>query len=194
MKKYFEQLRPMERRLAVGVIVAVLLVFNYVIIWPHFNDWGNLDGQILGAQQKYKKYQDTIAQGPIYQKKLDDFQKNQGGAYVAASEQAINMMQAIQSQAVATGVGINNSSRSVTHTNDAFFVEQVQNISVVATDAQLVNFLYQLGNDPSMIRVRQLDLQPDNPRQHLNASLQLVASYQKTPTAKPLKTANASAK
>jgi type II secretory pathway component PulM len=194
MKKYFEQLRPMERRLAVGVIVAVLLVFNYVVIWPHFNDWGNLNSQIQTAQRNLQNYKNTIAQAPLYTKKLQEFSSQ--GEYVAPADQAINMMQSIQSQSIATGVSIVNASRSVTHTNDAFFVEQIQNISVVATDAQLVNFLYQLGNDASMIRVRQLDLSPDNPRQHLNASLQLVASYQKTPSkpGKPLKTATASAK
>ena len=42
MKKYFAQLRPFERRLAVGVVVVVFLVLNYVFIWPHFSDWGNL--------------------------------------------------------------------------------------------------------------------------------------------------------
>ena len=62
MKKYFEQLRPMERRLAVAVIVAVILVFNYIVIWPHFSDWGNLDNQISAGQQKLKNYQDAIAQ------------------------------------------------------------------------------------------------------------------------------------
>jgi hypothetical protein len=42
MKKYFEQLRPMERRLAVGVIVALILVANYIFIWPHYGDWDGL--------------------------------------------------------------------------------------------------------------------------------------------------------
>ncbi len=42
MKKYFAQLRPLERRLAVGVLVILFLVLNYVFIWPHFSDWGNL--------------------------------------------------------------------------------------------------------------------------------------------------------
>ena len=42
MKKYFAQLRPMERRLAVGVLVVVFLVLNCVFVWPHFSDWGNL--------------------------------------------------------------------------------------------------------------------------------------------------------
>jgi hypothetical protein len=101
-------------------------------------------------------------------------------------------MRTIQQQSASTGVSIVNSSRSITHTNDVFFVEQIQNISVSATDSQLVSFLYNLGNDPSMIRVRDLELQPDNPRQRLNASIQLVASYQRT-SGKNLKTATASA-
>jgi type II secretory pathway component PulM len=191
MKKYFEQLRPMERRLAVGVIVAVILVFNYVVIWPHFNDWGNLNNQISAGQQKLRMYQDAIAQTPAFEQKLKKFENE--GEFVAPQNQAISFLQTIQSQAAATQVGIVNTARSVTRTNDAFFVEQIQNINVIATDEQLVNFLYQLGNDASMIRVRDLELQPDNPRQHLNASLQLVASYQKTP-GKNLKTKTASAK
>jgi len=81
-------------------------------------------------------------------------------------------------------VGINNSWRQPTHTND-FFVEQAQNISVIATDEQLVNFLYKLGSSASMIRVRDLELQPDTPRLHLNANIRFVASYQKNPVIKP---------
>jgi len=191
MKKYFEQLRPMERRLAVAVIVAVILVFNYIVIWPHFNDWGNLNSQISAGQQKVKMYQQAVAQTPAYEQKLKKFENQ--GEFVAPENQAINFMLTIQAESAATGVGILNTARSVTHTNDAFFVEQIQNISVLATDAQLVNFLYQLGNDPSMIRVRDLELAPDNPRQRLNASLQLVASYQKSP-GKTLKNSTASAK
>jgi len=190
MKRYFEQLRPMERRLAVGVIVALILVANYVFIWPYFGEWGNLDNEIRQAQQSLRHYQDTIAQMPVYQLKLKPFENQ--GEFVAAEDQAINFMRTIQARSAATGVIIDNTSRSVTHTNDAFYVEQVQNISVLATDAQLVDFLYQLGNDPSMIRVRDLELQPDGPRQHLEASIQLVASYEKTP-GKNLKNSTASA-
>jgi hypothetical protein len=32
-----------------------------------------------------------------------------------------------------------------------------------------------------MVRVRDLELQPDAARQHLNANIRLVASYQKNP-------------
>src|SRR5208282_4286945 len=82
----------------------------------------------------------------------------------------------------ASGIAGVNYSRSTMHTNE-FFVEQVQNISVTATDEQLVDFLYKLGSGASMIRVRDLDLQPDGAHTRLNANIQLVASYQKNPAA-----------
>ncbi|HEV2454513.1 MAG TPA: hypothetical protein VGY98_09635 [Verrucomicrobiae bacterium] len=190
MKKYFEQLRPMERRLAVGVIVVLLLVANYVVIWPHFGDWGKLDGQINGARQKLNNYKNAIAQTPLFEQKLKKFQNE--GEFVAADDQAVNFMRTIQSRAIDTGVSLVNVPPSVMHTNDAFYVERVENISVKATDEQLVNFLYQLGNDPAMIRVWDLELHPDGPRQRLEAGIGLVASYQKTP-GKTLTNATASA-
>ena len=67
----------------------------------------------------------------------------------------------------------------LTRTNDAFFVEQVQNVNVSGTDESLVDFLYKLGSDASMVRVRDLELQPDPPHQKLNARIRLVASYQR---------------
>ncbi|MGH7954159.1 MAG: hypothetical protein ACREFE_19880, partial [Limisphaerales bacterium] len=102
---------------------------------------------------------------------------------------AINFMRTIQSQAAASGVGIANYSRSMTVTNQ-FFSEQIQNITVSATDKQLVDFLYKLGEGASGVRVRDLELQPDAPRQHLNANIRLVASYQTAlPKTAPAKTA-----
>lgn len=190
MKKYFEHLRPNERRLAVGVIVAVLLVANYVFIWPYFGEWGNLDGKIQQAHQTLKNYHDTIDKAPQFEQKLKKFQNE--GEFVAQQNQAVDFMQTILRQARQNGVSLFNLPSSILHTNDAFYVEQVENISVAATDEQLVNFLYQLGNDSAMVRVRDLELHPDGPRQRLEAGIQLVASYQKTP-AKNLKNATASA-
>ena len=116
------------------------------------------------------------------------------GEFVAPEDQSVNMLRTIQSQSAQSGVGIVNTSRQITRTNDVFFVEQVQNINVLATDKQLVDFLYKLGSGASMVRVRDLELQPDQPRQHLNANIRLVASYQKNPPAGNLKPATAKAK
>ncbi len=191
MKKYFSQLRPLERRLAVGLLVVLFLILNWAFVWHHFSDWGNLQRDLEVAQKKLKLYQATVAQIPDYQAKVKTFESQ--GEFVAPEDQAINFTRAIQSQSTASGVGIVNTSRQLTRTNDAFFVEQIQNINVTATDDQLVDFLYKLGSGVSMIRVRDLELQPDAAHQHLAANIKLVASYQKNPTA-PADSKSATAK
>ena len=190
MKKYFAQLRPNERRLVVGVLVVVVLVLNAVFIWPHYSDWGNLSGRLEEAKRKLKLYQTAVDQTATYEAQVKKFASQ--GESVAPDDQAINFTRSIQSQSIASGVQLQNTSRQITRTNDAFFVEQVQNISVLATEEQLVNFLYNLGSGASMIRVRDLELQPDVSRQRLSASIKLVASYQKnSPSAKAPSTAKA---
>ena len=180
MKKYFSQLRPMERRLVVGAAVALFLVLNFVFVWPHFSDWGKLQGRLEDARRKLKLYQTAIAQIPANQALVKKFEGE--GEFVAPEDQGINFMRAIQSQSAQSQVGIQNISRQLTHTSDTFFVEQVVNINVLATESQLVDFLYKLGSGSSMIRVRDLELQPDALHQRLNANIRLVASYQKNPT------------
>jgi hypothetical protein len=192
MKKYFLQLRPLERRLAVGVLVILFLVLNAVFIYPHFSDWGRLQIRRKIANEKLKLYQAGIAQEPAYEAQIKTLQSQ--GDLVAAGDMSVNMLRTIQNQSAQSGVGIVNTSRQITHTNDAFFVEQVQNINVIADDKQLVDFLFKLGSGASMIRVRDLELQPDTPKLHLNANIRLVASYQKNPAADNLKPATAKAK
>jgi Tfp pilus assembly protein PilO len=193
MKKYFAQLRPMERRLVVAVLVVLVIVLNAVFIWPHFSDWGNYRGRLDEARRKLELYQKATNQIPTLDKQVKSFASE--GEFVAPEDQAINLMRTIQAQASASGFGIQNYSRALMRTNDAFFVEQVQNINVVATEEQLVDFLYKLGSGASMIRVRDLELQPDPPKQRLNANIRLVASYQKNrAAAAPAKTSTAKAK
>jgi hypothetical protein len=191
MNKFFAQLRPMERRLAVGVLVVFILVLNWVFIWPHFSDWSNLRHRLTDAQQKLNLYQTTILQTSNYQAQVKGFESQ--GEFVATEDMSVNFLRTIQSQANASGVGMVNPGRPLTRTNDAFFVQQIQNINVTATDDQLVDFLYKLGSDASMIRVLDLELQPDPPRQKLNANIKLVASYQRNAPAS-LKTTTANAK
>jgi len=190
VKKYFAQLRPLERRLAIGVLVVLFLVLNAWKVWPHFSDWGDLQRRGDSARAKLKLYQTTISQSANYETLVKKFASE--GESVAPEDQAIDMMRTINSQAAQSSVGIINASRQMTRTNE-FFTEQTQNITVIATDSQLVDFLYKLGNDASMVRVIDLELQSDSTRQHLNANIRLVASYQKNTNAKNLKTATAKA-
>ena len=178
MKKYLSQLRPMERRLVIGVAVVIFLVLNWLLVWPHFSDWDDLTRRLNSATAKLGVYQTAVTQIPKLQAEVDTYES--AGDVVAPEDQSINLMRTIQGQASVSGVGIQNFSRQTTDTNDLFFIKQVQNITVVATDEQLVNFLYKLGSGASMIRVLDLDLQPDAPHYHLSANIRLVASYQKS--------------
>lgn len=191
MKKYFAQLRPLERRLAVAALVAFLLVLNYVFIWPHFSDWGKLRDRMDDARSKLALYRTTLAQAPKYEALVKKME-GEGGT-VAPEDQAINFLRTIQSQSARSGVSVVNMSRQMTRTNE-FFVELTQNLNVIANDEQLVDFLYKLGSDASMIRVRDLELQPDPAHQHLDASIQLIASYQKTSPGDRLKNTTAKPK
>jgi Tfp pilus assembly protein PilO len=179
MKSFFAQLRPMERRLAVAVLVVVILVLNWWFIWPHFSEWSNLHRQLNDGQQKLALYHKTIDGASKYDALVKDFE-SQGG-FVPVEDQAINFLRTIQSQSSASGAGLISMGRPVTHTNE-FFVEQMQSIDVTGNDKQLVDFLYKLGSSASMIRVLDLELQPDESKMRLNAHVQLVASYQKNLT------------
>ena len=192
MKKYFSQLRPLERRLVVGVGVVLLIVLNWAFIWPHFSDLSAYRGRRDGANLKLTNYRAAVAETPDLQRKLKKYESE--GEFVELEDQGINFMRTIQMQSAQCGVELKNTSRANTHTNDVFFVEQVENINVLAPEPQLVDFLYKLGAGASMIRVRDLTLQPDPPRQRLTADIRLVASYQKNPAASAAKTATAKAK
>ncbi len=181
MKKYFAQLRPLERRLAVGVLVVVLLVLNFVYIWPHRHDWGNWEARLADARIKLALYQKTIKQTGSVQSQVNELKSK--GEDVAQEDQSVNFMRTIQSQSSASGVAIISTSRLSTKTNDVFFVEQMQNINVSGDDKALVDFLFKLGSGASMTRVRDLELQPDAAKTRLTANIQLVASYQKNPKA-----------
>ncbi|HEY1662376.1 MAG TPA: hypothetical protein VGI03_08155 [Verrucomicrobiae bacterium] len=189
MKKFFAQLRPMERRLAVAVLVIVILVLNWWFIWPHFADWGNYHGQLVGGQQTLALYQKTIADSAKYDALVKDFENQ--GEFVPAADQAISFLRTVQSQSSASGAGISGMGHVNTHTNE-FFVEQTQSIDVNGNDQQLVDFLYKLGSSASMIRVLDLELQPDQSRMKLNAHVELMASYLKNPTAAPTAAAETS--
>ncbi|MBU6409911.1 MAG: hypothetical protein KGR98_05935 [Verrucomicrobia bacterium] len=175
MKKFLAQLRPMERRLAVGVLVVLILALNWIFIWPHFSDLGNVKSRIAGARRKITLYERTIGETGKYETLVKKYRS--GGEYVPAGDQAINFMRTVYSQAASSGVTISSASHGLTQTGP-FFTEQPEGIQVVATDAQLVDFLYKLGEGASSVRVRDLSLWPDPPHQRLEASIELVATYQ----------------
>jgi type II secretory pathway component PulM len=181
-------LRPFEKRLVVGVGAVLFIVLNFWFVVPHFSDLSAAEDRRLEALKKLERWQAEIDQKGKFEAGINKFR--QEGLEVPAEEQQNQFARVIQDQQVRSGVGIQQFGRVSTQTNQ-FFLELTQPISVQSGEAQLVDFLYNLGSGNSLIRVRDLTLKPDGTRQQLGGSVKLVASYQKnlakktTPAASP---------
>jgi Tfp pilus assembly protein PilO len=178
MSGYLDRLnlRPFEKRLVVGVGAVLFVVLNAWFVFPHFSDLSQARDRRLEALKKLERWQAEIDQRAKYDVGINKFR--QEGLEVPPEDQQNQFARAIQDQQVRSGVGIQRFGRVSTQTNQ-FFLELTQPIDVQSGEAQLVDFLYNLGSGNSLIRVRDLALRPDAPRQQLSGTVKLVASYQK---------------
>ena len=175
-------LRPFEKRLVVVVGAVLFVVLNAWFVFPHFSDLSDAQQRRADALKKLYGWQGEIDQAQKYQNSIKEFAKE--GLDVLPEEQQNQFARAIQDQQARSGVGIQSFGRTTTQTNQ-FFLELTQLISVQSGEAQLVDFLYNLGSGNSLVRVRDLSLKPDPPRQQLSGTVKLVASYQKNPPRRP---------
>ena len=183
MTSYLDRLnlRPFEKRLVVGVGAVLFLVLNAWFVVPHFSDLGQAEKRRTDAIEKLKRWQVEIDQKAKYEAGINRFVKE--GREVQTEDQVNQFARTIQEQQSRSGVGMGNLGRATTKTNQ-FFLELTLPVSVQSGEAQLVDFLYSLGSGNSLIRVSDLTLRPDPPRQQLSGTVKLVASYQKNPPKK----------
>lgn len=183
MTSYLDRLnlRPFEKRLVVGVVAVFFLVLNAWFVFPHFSDLSEAKERRATALKKLDTWQAEIDQARKYQAGINKFITE--GKEVPLEDQQNQFARTIQNQQVQSGLVIQNFGRTTTKTNQ-FFLELTQLISVESGESQLVDFLYSLGSGNSLIRVRDLALHPNPPRQALSGNVKLVASYQKNPPKK----------
>ncbi len=183
MTSYLDRLnlRPFEKRLVVGVVAVLFVVLNAWFVVPHFSDLADAQKRRTDALKKLADWQVEIDQNAKYTAGINNFLKQ--GQEVPAEDQVNQFARTIQDQQARSGVGIQSFGRTTYATNQ-FFVELTQVITVQSGEAALVDFLYNLGERNSLIRVRDLALKPDGPRQQLSGNVKLVASYQKNPARK----------
>lgn len=182
MNGYWANLRPFEKRVVVGVAALFFVVLNFLFVFPYFKEWDRVKERNFQANRKLKLYETEIAQTNIYWKEVRRLESE--GLEVPPEDQARHFANTINVQAGQSGVQITSSGKPNFTTNQ-FFIELSQTISATSPEEPLVDFLYNLGSGNSLIRVRDLNLRPDPQRQQLVATITLVASYQKRPTARP---------
>jgi hypothetical protein len=182
MSAYWNNLKPFEKRVVVGIAAFFFVVLNFFFVFPHFSDLSAAHARMDEAQAKLTRYQNEFAQTNAYLAGIRTLENE--GSDVAVEDQSFQFANAIQAHAGQSGVRVLSNGRINTQTNQ-FFLEKSQTISVQGGEPQLVDFLYTLGSDSSQIRVRDLGVRPDQPRQQLVANVKLVASYQKKAPTRP---------
>lgn len=183
MKTYLSKLNPGERRFVVGVGLVFFLVINIFWVWPHFSDWGVIQGRLDAATKTLAVFDEMFQKTNGLAAEVEKMQR--AGANVMLEDQAVSFMRNIIAEAGQNGVAIGGTGRLITRTNNPFFLEQIQTINVASGEKPLVDFLYNLGSGDSLVRVRDLSLRPDPQHQQLQATITLIASYQKNAKAPP---------
>jgi hypothetical protein len=181
-------LTPQERRIVVVIAVVVFVVLNLLLVWPHFKDLARVRGELESTRQKMKDENEKILLDVDpgtngYKNVLKTLERQQGGGIV---NQQVQLQKSISDQAIKTGVNISDTRPATTahpETN-AFYEEQSVKITFESQEEQLVNFLFNIGNDAAMIRVRELSLKAaDANRYRLRGDALLSANYAKRPPA-----------
>jgi len=184
MTSFFDQLNlcPQERRLVVVVMAILFVVLNMWFVWPHRHDYKRTVEALSKAKATLKDYRAEIARIPDYQQRL---QKLEGlGSGILPSEQALHFQKTVLDQAQRNNLAITRfdpGTRAQEANTNAFFEEQTLTIQIQQTgESELVDFLYNLGTGSSTVRVRDLEVKPDQSGTHLYCRAVLVASYQKS--------------
>lgn len=174
-------LRPHERRILFVVLAAVFILVNAVFVWPRFGDWRTSQQTFQESLKKRADYQTEIDRIPAYQRRIRELE-GQGSA-VLPEEQALQLLRIVQAKAQEHRVAITQTravtTASAVNSTNVFFDEQAITVGVNTGAEELVAFLHAMGSGDSMIRVRDMDLRPDQKRYKLVGNITLVASYQK---------------
>jgi Tfp pilus assembly protein PilO len=189
MNGFLDQLNltPQERRIVVVIAVVVFVVLNLLLVWPHFKDLGQVRRQLDDTRKKIQAWNKEILADvePVngYKTTLKKLERQQGGGII---NQQVQLQRTVSDQAIKTGVTVSEIKPATSGHPDTneFYVEQSVKISFETEESQLVNFLFNVGNDPAMIRVHELNLKTaDANRYRLRGDAILTANYAKQTTA-----------
>ena len=175
MKRWWEQLKPVERRVVTIIGVVIFILLNYFFVVPHFGDWRRDEFRIARATATNDLYRAEIRHTEEYKRKVHELESS--GEEVLPEDQAIDFVRFLN-HVLANSIIVNSQSSLQTKTND-YSVDQQISLSLQATETNLVNFLYSMSEGNSMVRVRSMSLHPAQGQMQLGASITLVTSYQR---------------
>lgn len=182
MTSFFDKLnlRPQERRLVVVVGLLVFVLLNMWFVWPFFDEWGKVQGNIAKNRRTLEKYEREVGRKAQYQAQQKELEST--GSEMLSND--VELQRIVQSQAAGTGVQISSltavkGSGAVTN---QFFQEQTLSVQFSSGGKEIVDFLVGVAAGNSMVRVRDMNLRPDPGQTKLGGTIMFVGNYQRPAT------------
>ena len=166
-----------ERRLVMFVLVVLMCALAWMV-WGMIPDPGATRQKITRADQDLERFQGEIDKTDEYNRRVSDLEGM--GSAVVLKEQGLDMRKIINRLTAVTGVQVSRLGRTTSKTNE-FFIEKSIKIDFSSKESDIVKFLWELGGSDSMVRVSDMQIQPDKNRYRLDGWMNLTASYQKDP-------------
>ena len=166
-----------ERRLVMFVLVVLMCALAWMV-WGMIPDPGATRQKITKADQDLERFQGEIDNTDEYNRRVSDLEGM--GSAVVLKEQGLDMRKIINRLTAVTGVQVSRLGRTTSKTNE-FFIEKSIKIDFSSKESDIVKFLWELGGSDSMVRVSDMQIQPDKNRYRLDGWMNLTASYQKDP-------------
>jgi len=166
-----------ERRLVMFVLVVLMCALAWMV-WGMIPDPAATRQKITKADQDLIRFQGEIDNTAEYNRRVDDLTGM--GSAVVLKEQGLDMRKIINRLTAVTGVQVSRLGRTTSKTNE-FFIEKSIKIDFSSKESDIVKFLWELGGSDSMVRVSDMQIQPDKNRYRLDGWMNLTASYQKDP-------------
>jgi Tfp pilus assembly protein PilO len=170
-----------ERRL----VMSVLLVLVAVLAWMAFDSVespAKTNAAIAKIETDLKRWETERANHTKYKGRIRDLEGMSSA--VAKEEQEVDMGRTVNKLEGSSGINVTRLHRVNTSTND-FFIEKSMRIDFSGKENEIVDFLWKLGEDDSLVRVSEMRIKPDKNRTRLEGWMRLTSSYQKNFIAQP---------
>lgn len=187
MNELFDKLnlKPEERRLAVLFMAIAFIFVNYMYVFPKFQELERTRKETRLAENTFNMYRLKTNSIPELQITLAALGEKAGPSVEDNPRQRSIFSDTVTRMASKHSISIVRQAQireiqPIAGQTNKFFTELEIPVTIQGTEEQMVNFLYALGNEESLIRVRSLTLSPS--RQgglFLDGNLNLVASFLK---------------
>ena len=170
-----------ERRLVMSVVVVLVAV----LAWMAFDSIeppAKTNAAIAKIETNLELWKRERGNHTNYKGQIRDLEGMSSA--VAKEEQEVDMSRTVNKLEGSSGINVTRQHRVNTSTND-FFIEKSMRIDFSGKENEIVDFLWKLGEDDSLVRVSEMRIKPDKNRTRLEGWMRLTSSYQKNFIAPP---------